>query len=589
MYILNRIFIPISIFLLLGSSAFSGEKLYNGIVLPDEWPPKNILLNRKPMPVPYLDNPPTVIYIDIGRQLFIDDFLIEKTTMTRTFHKPEYYKNNPVIKPDKSWENQRRGPFAAPFSGGSWYDPADNLFKIWYTGGYLATTCYAVSKDGINWEKPELDIKEGTNIVVDPVHDGHRYFDSNTIWLDHETPNPNERFKYFATEDPSGWKMVYRTSADGIHWSEPKAKPEIWGDRSTAFYNPFRKVWVLSQRIEGYQNGAGRCRSYLEAPSAMELIKEVTPNASKMISPSGEVIDPEKATKSDIETAYVEGKSVFWAHADDLDPHHTDPDYSHEAPQLYNLDAFPYESLMIGYFSIWQGPSNYVCGDLDLQKRNDVLLGFSRDGFHWDRPSRERFFTSSWDINNWRFGNVQSVAGGCLVVGDKLYFYFSGRAKISKESKSWDADAATGLATLRRDGFASMDATGITETLTTKPVIFKGKYLFVNVDCPQGELKCEVLDENNNIISPFTLDKSNRLSLNETLVKIRWGDVGDLSKLVGKPVKFRFYLKNGSLYSFWVSPDESGASYGYVGAGGPGFTGPQDTTGINGYPEAGAK
>ena len=47
----------------------------------------------------------------------------------------------------------------------------------------------------------------------------------------------------------------------------------------------------------------------------------------------------------------------------------------------------------------------------------------------------------------------------------------------------------------------------------------------------------------------------------------------------GKPVRFRFHLSNGSLYSFWVSPDKSGASHGYVGAGGPGLTGPTDTVG----------
>jgi hypothetical protein len=33
------------------------------------------------------------------------------------------------------------------------------------------------------------------------------------------------------------------------------------------------------------------------------------------------------------------------------------------------------------------------------------------------------------------------------------------------------------------------------------------------------------------------------------------------------------------LYSFWVSPDRSGASYGYVAAGGRGFTGSRDTVG----------
>ncbi len=47
----------------------------------------------------------------------------------------------------------------------------------------------------------------------------------------------------------------------------------------------------------------------------------------------------------------------------------------------------------------------------------------------------------------------------------------------------------------------------------------------------------------------------------------------------GKPVRFRFHLTSGRLYAFWVSPETSGASQGYVAAGGPGFTGATDTTG----------
>jgi mannose-1-phosphate guanylyltransferase len=53
--------------------------------------------------------------------------------------------------------------------------------------------------------------------------------------------------------------------------------------------------------------------------------------------------------------------------------------------------------------------------------------------------------------------------------------------------------------------------------------------------------------------------------------------------LAGKKVKFKFYLTNGSLYSFWVSPDKSGASYGYIAAGGIGFDGYKDTKGVESY------
>jgi hypothetical protein len=41
-------------------------------------------------------------------------------------------------------------------------------------------------------------------------------------------------------------------------------------------------------------------------------------------------------------------------------------------------------------------------------------------------------------------------------------------------------------------------------------------------------------------------------------------------------VRFRFYVQNGRLFSFWVADDERGASRGYVAAGGPGFGGPID-------------
>src|SRR2546421_3412499 len=64
----------------------------------------------------------------------------------------------------------------------------------------------------------------------------------------------------------------------------------------------------------------------------------------------------------------------------------------------------------------------------------------------------------------------------------------------------------TGLAVLRRDGFASMDAGETQGALTTRPVTFRGKYLFVNIDDPQGELRVEVLDRDCRAIRPFTSD-----------------------------------------------------------------------------------
>jgi hypothetical protein len=163
------------------------------------------------------------------------------------------------------------------------------------------------------------------------------------------------------------------------------------------------------------------------------------------------------------------------------------------------------------------------------------------------------------------------------VVGDKLYFYVSGAAQGSRDPNS------TGLAILRRDGFTSMDAGEQEACLTTRPVKFSGKRLFVNVNAPKGRLLVEALDADGKVIAPFTRDNCTPMSVDSTIQPVRWRGADDLSSLAGKPVRFRFYLTQGQLYSFWVSPDASGASHGYVAAGGPGFTGLQDTVGLSAY------
>lgn len=64
---------------------------------------------------------------------------------------------------------------------------------------------------------------------------------------------------------------------------------------------------------------------------------------------------------------------------------------------------------------------------------------------------------------------------------------------------------------------------------------------------------------------------------------MKWNDTEDLSSIADQPVRLRFYLKQGALYSFWVSPDDTGASHGYVAAGGPGFPTLADTVGEKAY------
>jgi len=523
--------------------------LCNGIILPKEWPPRYPVPNKPTdMPVPYLENIPDIIPVSLGRQLFIDDFLIEETDLIRTFHSPHYYKGNPVLGPDKPWEYTASGyPYAAPFSDGVWYDEKDRKFKMWYsTGGgklnqktdrFNVVTAFAISDDGIHWEKPVLDIVSGTNLV------DIRFRDSNTVWLDKNEPDSTKRYKLFNVEigwPDDRWRFVLKYSSDGIHWSEGVAQSGDIYDRSTVFYNPFRDKWVFSLRV---RYDIGRCRNYLEND------------------------DPEIGASLAHRTwGAIDKNIVYWFGPWEKELTNPNPEYCDIKPQIYNHDAIAYESLMLGFFSVWQGPENETCEKLSIQKRNEVAIGFSRDGFHWHRPDMNRFFPVDETKGAWNFGNIQSVCGAPIIVFDSLYFYMSGR---KQNTVFWDSFSSTGLATLRRDGFASLDAGQHEGTLLTRKLKFDGEFLFVNADASNGQLLAEVLNEKGQIIDGYSKDQCLPVKVNGTKLAIEWKNMKKLENLSGKTIQIRFYLKNTAFYSFWISKYSTGESSGYTAGGGP--------------------
>lgn len=530
----------------LAAAAGPAGVLYNGVALGNPWPPRLKYPDEHPVLPAYLAEPPAVIPIDVGRQLFVDDFLIEESNLSRVWHRAAYHAANPLLRPERQWEirneyAERTGsppnPSAMVFSDGVFFDPKDRLLKMWYMAGYGMATCLATSTDGIAWTRPAFDVVPGTNIVSTQRRD------SSTVWLDQFEKDPARRFKMSLFQDTA---LLLFVSADGIHWKDAGKTPAVF-DRSTFFHNPFRHVWCFSLRGNQYESlNHGRYRRYWESPtfSATTDWNGVPP--------------------------------VAWVKADSSDFVVTGPGI---APELYNLDCVAYESVLLGLFAVWRGEP------LEREKINEITLGFSRDGFHWDRPNRESFIPVSDVRHSWNWANVQSAGGGCLVMGDHLYFYVSGRQGVAGTNQP--GVCSTGLATLRRDGFASMDWSrsparpvrrlpGWNEgMLTTRPLRFSGRHLFVNADLQDGELRVEVLDRQGRVVTPFTREACEPLRASGTRQPITWRGAS-LGAIAGQPVRFRFTLSGGSLYAFWVTDSRSGHSNGYPAAGGPEFTGPID-------------
>ena len=520
------------------------EKLYNGIELSLPWPPPLLDPNSiEPMPVPYLQHPPEVVRIDVGRQLFVDDFLIDRkqTTLQRTYHQAKKFEGNPVFKAETERElapatQGERGEEATTFigQGGVFYDPAEKLFKMFYVAGWRGPLSLATSTDMKTWTRRGELLPEGLRWTGAKLVTGGS---DNCVWLDLKAKSPAERLKYLTCwehvpkeQRPLGFHHSLHVS-DGKTWSDGVTTSFVADDYCSFFYNPFCEKWVFSIKKN---TARGRSRNYFES------------------------------------TDFLKGadwkKSVYWTNADKLDAPEPAGRYpgAGDTPQLYSLNAVAYESLMVGMHYIHRGPKNEICEAGKFPKLVDLELVFSRDGFHWDRPDRRGFIVGSRTEGSWDRGYLHSTAGVFVVLDDQLVFPYMGTSGIAPSGhRGLYTGGSIGLATLRRDGFASMDGTG---TLTTRPVKFKGDHLFVNLN---GELHVEMLDDKGVVLSASPV-----VSGDSTKQRI---ELPDLSKFVGKPVRFRFHLTHGQLFAFWVTPDPNGASHGYVGAGGPQYSGTMDT------------
>jgi hypothetical protein len=105
-------------------------------------------------------------------------------------------------------------------------------------------------------------------------------------------------------------------------------------------------------------------------------------------------------------------------------------------------------------------------------------------------------------------------------------------------------------ATQRVDGFVSMDAPPVGGTLVTRPVIFKGDRLRVNIHTAgSGSAKVALLDADGNAIPGFTADDCETIETDAIDHEVRWKAGPDVGALAGKPVRVQWTMRNAKLYA----------------------------------------
>lgn len=571
----------------MGSNQTLGEVLHNGIRLRADWPPSGLGLgDGEPLPVPYLASPPSVVPINVGRQLFVDDFLIESSDLTRVAHRAVPHPDNPVLSPETALE--REGGMACTFDDGVFLDPRDGMLRMYYMVGYYTgkhSTAMAVSRDGVVWERPDLGMVPGSNVIL-PAEE--RYARDNfSPWLDHWAGSEEARYKaylYLWPRDGKQWGHTIRqhdrpewllTSLDGIRWTRQRSFAAGSGDCTSLYHDPFRRKWVLNVRTYGAR---GRDRGYFERDQFLDLA-EVTPDqvrywlrADNLDLPDPGVRNLRKVLSSD------EVRRIMVGHGTEIPAR-----WLGDPTQLYTVAPTPYESLTLGVFTIHYGPENLVQERRDQPgpKLTQIKLGYSRDGFHFARPDRKPFIAASQRDGAPDNAYLRAAGGGCVIMGDKLHFYYSGASGITPDGqRTLYAGGCQNLATLRRDGFVSLESWGRTGRIVTRPVVFEGAHLFVNADASRGRIRAALLDLQGGIIQPWSLELSLGLEATDTTrAELRWVGGENLGKLTGRPVRLLFEVTDARLYAFWVSPSAAGESRGFLAAGAHGHRGPIDYEG----------
>ncbi len=475
--------------------------------------------------------------IDVGnrKQLFLDDLLLhEHSRISKFVWRPEKHVNNPILVADRPWELE--SPDALPGiqldAQSSLYDPDDQLFKLWYLPRVFKNNhqgwCYAISRDGYHWEKPELGIYEyngskRNNILA--AFDRRIDLTINNVIKDPHETDPKKRFKAFGELEngqPANRNggVAVAFSPDGVHWELYSGNPVIrhgtnladaptlfgWDERKNKYVAYPRPGHPLAREI----NGVGIHRHI---------------------------------------------RTIGYAESDDFI--HWTPTQVMLAPDDEDRVDFQY-----GQFVASRCGDFYV-GLLMVHQTHEqtwgVYLLSSRDNYHWNWIDRHTPFMVRGEIGTYDAG-YQDMSGPITHAGKHWLFYGAFSGAHGEVNRLGRGRVSIALATLPEDRWLGLLAGPDQATIVTRPMIFSGSKLVIDIDAsnPQDrgttrrsfdecELKAALLDQSGGTIDGFSLDKSTAL-LESGKQEMAW-DGRSLGELANQPVRLRLAMRNCALYS----------------------------------------
>ncbi|MDX1359110.1 MAG: hypothetical protein R3232_09790 [Clostridia bacterium] len=441
--------------------------------------------------------------MDIGNriEMFVDKVLIESMEgCSLKLNKP--VRREKVMTFDQPWESVTSGYITVIND--------DGVVRMYYRGATdridnksYEYTCYAVSSDGINFFRPRLGLHEHNgdklnNIILKHVPECHNF----APFIDTKPGiMADEKFKAVGGHeriDNNHAKLYGLVSADGIHWTRTGDEPIL------------TEGMFDSHNIPLYDPNTGKYRCYaryfdqeaLENPEAYHGIRSIKSFASE------DFINWEEPVNNSYDVPY---KEEFYTNATVCCP---------------GAEHF--------YLSF---PKRFIA---DRQRDfftaapavSDAVFMSSRDGVKWNRTFREAWVRPGLDKKNWVNRNNMPACGIVDTGGNEFSMYIS-------ENYRTDTNGVRRLS-IRKFGFASVNAGYDTGTFTTVPLEYTGSALYINYSTSAaGHVKVTAIGDDGIIA------ESGIIYGDEIFEKV------DFNKsLAGhKGLRLRFELKDADIYA----------------------------------------
>ena len=481
----------------------------------------------------YAITPTPPLEIGNQRQLLMDNYVVEDLrACRRKVHQPTKHPRNPLFSTGGDGLNP---DVTAPYISVV-RDEDTGLYRLWAGSNvlveqpeppgfyWLSRGRYFESSDGLRWLAPELGRVESEGSKRNSIFLGSPDLSYDSVGVSESPQKWRRRGRYLMiyNRTPSGrgphpgliaggQELRLAFSDDGVEWIDQKENPIFVGQSDTAnnlTYNPDRGVMMFYRRPP---INAGEIRRIAYSESA-DLIHWSQPE---------QVLVP-----------------------DELDPY-----------SFYCMPVVRYQGIYLGFLHMfYHGPPLDPKGARDKYMMIDIQLAWSRDGKRWERHPERPIFLETGAEGSYDQNRVY-VGKGLIEDGDRVEIYYTGHESrhISREVQPGDNHVCQ--ASLRRDGFVSVEAPHEGHLLT-KPIIYPGGSLHINGKVkPGGSIQVSIRrgdGEFDGLALPqWSYDQCAAFSGDSVDHTVLWEEGADLGELRDKVIRLEFSLKQAELFSFW--------------------------------------